>query len=91
MILIDILWFMFLLPEITHNIVAFTPLGCIFNKYICFTNFEQYNQMNKNIGKSAFAILAGMITIIIPSIATDFILEQSGIFPGFIEQQELGV
>lgn len=47
--------------------------------------------MNKNIGKSAFAILAGMITIIIPSIATDFILEQSGIFPGFIEQQELGV
>lgn len=47
--------------------------------------------MNTTVGKSALAILAGMITIIALSIATDFILEQAGIFPSFTEQQEQGL
>ncbi len=47
--------------------------------------------MNTTVGKSALAILAGMITIIGLSIATDFILEQAGIFPSFTEQQEQGL
>src|SRR5258708_5034593 len=37
--------------------------------------------MNKNIFKSAGAVIAGFIVVVILSVATDFILEKLGIFP----------
>ena len=46
--------------------------------------------MKKNIFKSAVAVLAGLITVIILSNGTDMLLEASGIFPSAKEQLKNG-
>ncbi len=44
----------------------------------------------KNISQSIGAIIAGMFIGAILSVATDFILENTGVFPTFAEQQANG-
>jgi hypothetical protein len=44
-----------------------------------------------NLLKSVGAVLAAVITVVVLSTGTDFILESVGIFPPFREQQEHGL
>ena len=46
--------------------------------------------MNKAL-RGIGCLLAGMITGAVPAIATDFILERTGVFPSFAEQMEHGL
>jgi hypothetical protein len=46
--------------------------------------------MNKTL-RGIGCLLAGMVTAAVPSIATDVILEKTGVFPSFAEQMEQGL
>lgn len=47
--------------------------------------------MHKNTFKSIGAVLVGFITVFVLSVATDFVLETFGVFPGFEEQLAHGL
>ena len=47
--------------------------------------------MNKTLLKGIGSVLAGIVTGAVPAIATDVVLEKTGVFPSFAEQMEHGL